>query len=515
MMNSINKKNERKRTTLKDINNPLGVLMETQNMLALELDLMLNATTRIMTWISKIRGIGGASSSSALSDNTFTTIVRGSLPIRSPHVENTNIDLYAVSANSPSGFASNLMQNRICTVKHMALNFTKLEKFKRIDFRRWQKKMHFFLSSMSMVYVLTTPMPEDGCENPTVKQVKIRAKWDSDNYVFRDLILNGMSDSLFDVYQNFETSKELWDTLEAKYMAEDASSKKFLVSNFKNYKMTDSRPDLEQYNELLGILGWFTQHKINMDESIQDSNKPKVNNVVGPSVVNMVEHNNSFRKPGHLKRDCKGGNVGNKANGSSTKGSGDRMMMLLDGLTLEKLYIDLCDLHATPSLGNKKYFVTFIDDASRVAVRLPDAKLKTLVERGIKCIFVGYGKHSKAFEFYVIEPNDSVAINSINQRMLSLMSIVVSERVTKEVVQQPESELRKRKRHRTSKDFRPEFQLYLIEETKDEISDQHSYYFNVEDDPKTFNEEMKSQDVTPLFVKKTLCHNLGVISKHS
>ncbi|GJX62479.1 hypothetical protein Tco_0295379 [Tanacetum coccineum] len=61
------------------------------------------------------------------------------------------------------------------------------------------------------------------------------------------------------------------DTLEAKYMAEDASSKKFLVSNFINYKMNDSRPVLEQYNELLGILGRFTQHMMNMDESIQVS----------------------------------------------------------------------------------------------------------------------------------------------------------------------------------------------------------------------------------------------------
>nr|GEV48209.1 zinc finger, CCHC-type [Tanacetum cinerariifolium] len=50
---------------------------------------------------------------------------------------------------------------------------------------------------------------------------------------------------------------------------EDASSKKFLVSNFTNYKVTDSRPVLEQYNELLGILGRFTQHKMNMDEAIQ------------------------------------------------------------------------------------------------------------------------------------------------------------------------------------------------------------------------------------------------------
>ncbi|GJX22613.1 hypothetical protein Tco_0227058 [Tanacetum coccineum] len=90
--------------------------------------------------------------------------------------------------------------------------------------------------------VLTPPMPEDGGDNPTVEQVRKRAKLDNDYYICRGLILNGMSDSLFDIYQNVESSKELWDSLEAKYMAEDASSKKFLVSNFTNYKITDSRP---------------------------------------------------------------------------------------------------------------------------------------------------------------------------------------------------------------------------------------------------------------------------------
>ncbi|GKC02773.1 hypothetical protein Tco_0994383, partial [Tanacetum coccineum] len=108
------------------------------------------------------------------------------------------------------------------------------------------------LSSMSVVYVLTTPMPKDGGDNPTVEQARKRAKWDNDDY-------------------NVETSKELWDTLEAKYMIKDASSKKFIVSNFINYKMTDLRPVLEQFNDLFGILGRFTQHKMNMDESIQVS----------------------------------------------------------------------------------------------------------------------------------------------------------------------------------------------------------------------------------------------------
>nr|GEU87025.1 hypothetical protein [Tanacetum cinerariifolium] len=49
----------------------------------------------------------------------------------------------------------------------------------------------------------------------------------------------------------------------------------------------------------------------------------------------------------------------------------------------------------------------------RAVVRLPDPKRKTLSEKGIDCIFVGYVEHSKAYRFYVIEPNDSMSINSM------------------------------------------------------------------------------------------------------
>ncbi|GJX37897.1 hypothetical protein Tco_0251200 [Tanacetum coccineum] len=198
--------------------------------------------------------------------------------------------------------------------------------------------MKFLLSTMSLVYVLTTPMPKNK-ENASMEQIRKRRKWENDDYVCRDIILNGMSDSLFDIYQNVKSGKKLWDSLKAKYMAEIASSKKFLVSNFNNYKMVNSRHVMEQYNELFGIVGRFTQHKMNMDETIQvscvidklhpswkdykhilkhrkeeltlvelgshlrieeslraqDSDKPKSNNVVGSSVVNMVEHNNSTR----------------------------------------------------------------------------------------------------------------------------------------------------------------------------------------------------------------------------
>ncbi|GKD63345.1 zinc finger, CCHC-type containing protein [Tanacetum coccineum] len=182
---------------------------------------------------------------------------------------------------------------------------------------------------------------------------------------------------------------------------------------------------------------------------------------------------------------------------------------------LELIHSDLCDLHATPSLGNKKYFVTFIDDVSRFCcvyllhtkdeavdefklfktkvelqqgslikrfridrgvVRLLDPKMKNLGKKGLECIFVGYAKHSKDFRFFVIEPNELVSINSIIESRdcifdesrfssvprpsLSILKgtkdisgLVVPEKVTKEVVQQPEPKLRKSKRKKTPKEF--------------------------------------------------------------
>ncbi|GKA68753.1 zinc finger, CCHC-type containing protein [Tanacetum coccineum] len=69
----------------------------------------------------------------------------------------------------------------VAAMKYTASNFSKLDKFERVDFRRWQKKVHFLLSSMSVMYVLTTPIPEDS-ENATVDQIRMRTKWDNDNY---------------------------------------------------------------------------------------------------------------------------------------------------------------------------------------------------------------------------------------------------------------------------------------------------------------------------------------------
>ena len=153
------------------------------------------------------------------------------------------------------------------SVKDMYKTFAKLEKFSGQDFRRWQKKMHFYLTNLKVVYVLSTPCSE-AVKNETLEQTRNCSKWENADYICRGHILNGMSDSLFDVYQNVESAKALWESLESKYMAEDASATKFLVGNFMNYKMVDTRPVMEQFHEMLRILGQITQHNLLMDEAI-------------------------------------------------------------------------------------------------------------------------------------------------------------------------------------------------------------------------------------------------------
>ncbi|GKA04495.1 hypothetical protein Tco_0683615 [Tanacetum coccineum] len=134
----------------------------------------------------------------------------------------------------------------------------------------------------------------DNGENATMEQIMKRNKWRNADYVCRD-------------------------SLDAKYMVDDASSKKILASNFTSV--------MKQYNELLerfqthlirrrNFVELGSHLRIEESPRVQDNDKTKGNNVVGPLVVNMLKHNNS-------SRDYKGVNVGSKTNGSGTSGSGN------------------------------------------------------------------------------------------------------------------------------------------------------------------------------------------------
>nr|GEV63985.1 zinc finger, CCHC-type [Tanacetum cinerariifolium] len=135
----------------------------------------------------------------------------------------------------------------------------------------------YVLTTLKVVYVLTTPMPEL-LEDETVEAIRIGAKWEDDDYICRGHILNGMSDSLFDVYTNVELAKELWDSLESKYMAEDSLSKKFL----------DFKHTLKHGKDDLSLIQLGSHLRIEESLRVQDSDKGKGKEVGGPS-VNMTK----------------------------------------------------------------------------------------------------------------------------------------------------------------------------------------------------------------------------------
>nr|GEW11082.1 zinc finger, CCHC-type [Tanacetum cinerariifolium] len=111
-------------------------------------------------------------------------------------------------------------------------------------------------------------------------------------------------------------------------------------------------------------------------------------------------------------------------------------------------------------------------------VRLRDPKRKTLGEKG-DCIFVGYAEHSKTYRSKDIIPN------SVESQMDDHSDDVPSE------IPKPH----KGKRVQKAKSYGSDFQLYLVEGSRDHVGSQYSYCYSIKEDPRTYDEAMQSQDI--------------------
>ncbi|GJS85046.1 zinc finger, CCHC-type containing protein [Tanacetum coccineum] len=122
-------------------------------------------------------------------------------------------------------------------------------------------------------------------------------------------------------------------------------------------------------------------------------------------------------KTSHFKRDCRSGNKKNANAGGSGKGSKDHSQD--QGIIHETTAPYTPQQNGVAERKNRalkemvNYMLSYSGLSEGAVVRLPDLKRKTLAEKGIDCIFVGYAEHTMEFWFYVIEPNDSVSINLI------------------------------------------------------------------------------------------------------
>ncbi|XP_073133885.1 uncharacterized protein [Henckelia pumila] len=115
----------------------------------------------------------------------------------------------------------------------------KPENFTGADFKRWQQKMLFYLTTLNLARFLS----EDA---PKLKE-----------------------DLLYNVYCEKKTAKELWESLNRKYKTEDAGAKKFLVGRFLDFKIVDSKPVISQVQEIQVILHEIHVEGMTLSESFQ------------------------------------------------------------------------------------------------------------------------------------------------------------------------------------------------------------------------------------------------------
>ena len=66
--------------------------------------------------------------------------------------------------------------------------------------------------------------------------------------------MNGLTDTLYNVYYTKSSAKELWESLDHKYKTEDAGAQKFIVGQFLDFKMVDSKTIASQVQELQVII---------------------------------------------------------------------------------------------------------------------------------------------------------------------------------------------------------------------------------------------------------------------
>ncbi|KZV58737.1 hypothetical protein F511_11232 [Dorcoceras hygrometricum] len=129
--------------------------------------------------------------------------------------------------------------------------------------------MMFYLTTLNLVRFLREDAPTV-TENETDKDKRAAFEaWGHGDFLCRNYVLNGLDNSLYNVYSSMTIAKLLWESLEKKYKTEGARLKKFIVGKSLDYKMVDSKSVMSQVQEMQLILHDLHAENMEMSESFQ------------------------------------------------------------------------------------------------------------------------------------------------------------------------------------------------------------------------------------------------------
>ena len=95
----------------------------------------------------------------------------------------------------------------------------------------------FYLTTLNLAKFLREDAPVCS-ENEVDRQVVATVDtWKHSDFLCKNYILNGLDNTLYNVYSPIKMARELWESLDRKYKTEDTGMKKFVVCRFLDYKM--------------------------------------------------------------------------------------------------------------------------------------------------------------------------------------------------------------------------------------------------------------------------------------
>ncbi|XP_048319455.1 uncharacterized protein LOC125418836 [Ziziphus jujuba] len=142
------------------------------------------------------------------------------------------------------------------------------ENFDGANFKRWQQKMLFYLTTLGLTRFLTEDAPPSSEESDKETLMAVDV-WKNSDYLCRSYVLNSLPDVLFGVYWDMKSAKELWETLDWKYKTKNTGFGKFVVGRFLDYMMVDIKPLISQVHELLVLIQELLAKRMFINEAFQ------------------------------------------------------------------------------------------------------------------------------------------------------------------------------------------------------------------------------------------------------
>ena len=89
--------------------------------------------------------------------------------------------------------------------------------------------MLLYLTTLNLARFLTEKAPKLKEDERDIQVISAVDAWKHYDFMYRNYVVNALTDSLYNVYTDKKIDNELWESLDRKYKIEDEGGKKFVL----------------------------------------------------------------------------------------------------------------------------------------------------------------------------------------------------------------------------------------------------------------------------------------------